>query len=82
MSLGGVIDTLDNPVVTNYTYGVTATGIKRRTIFKEFKTREEAEAYMHKLCAKYKLTVECTERDKHEAKYSNHAGVRFYINRI
>lgn len=63
-----------------HSYSVFATGIKCKD--KVFNTRKEAEAYMWDICHKYGITVECTEYDKHERKYSNHAGVRFYINRI
>lgn len=47
-----------------------------------FNTRKEAEIAMNEYCAKHGITIECTECDKHERKYSNHDGVRFYINRI
>lgn len=56
----------------------TGTGLKEKT----FNTRKEAEAEMNRYCASKGIVVECTECDKHERKYSNHAGVRFYINRI
>lgn len=61
-------------------YSVFATGIKCRA--RMFDTRVEAEEYMWKVCNKYGVHVECSECDKHERKYSNHNGVRFYINRI
>ena len=47
-----------------------------------FNTRKDAEAYMNEYCAINRIKVECTECDKHQRKYSNHKGVRFYINRI
>lgn len=47
-----------------------------------YATREEANRAMYEHCAKYNIQVECTEYDKHERKYSNHHGVKFYINRI
>lgn len=47
-----------------------------------YSTRREAETAMHNYCNKHNITVECTEYDKHERKYSNHQGVRFYINRV
>lgn len=56
----------------------TGTGFKSRS----YSSRAEAEAAMYKYCLKHNIHLECTEYDKHERKYSNHAGVRFYINRI
>lgn len=66
---------------TMHKYFLFATGIKN---FKEktLETRKDAEAYMQKICSENGIRVECTEDDKHYKKYSNHAGVRFYINRI
>lgn len=49
---------------------------------KYFDTRREALDYMYKYCAKHSIHVELSENDKHEKKYSNHQGVRFYINRV
>ncbi len=49
---------------------------------RNYPSRKEAEAAMLAFCAKKGLNVECTERDRHERKYSNHMGVRFYINRV
>jgi hypothetical protein len=49
---------------------------------REFGTRRDAEAAMQRWCAKEGIQLECTECDKHERKYSNHKGVRFYINRV
>ena len=56
----------------------TGTSLKSQT----FNTRKDAEIAMNQYCAKHNIKVECTECDKHERKYSNHNGVRFYINRI
>lgn len=64
-----------------HTYYVYSSG----TDFKgqEFETRLEAEQAMWEYCLKQGIkSLECTECDKHERKYSNHKGVRFYINRI
>ena len=47
-----------------------------------YPTRLSAELAMRDFCVKNNLEVECTENDKHCKKYSNHAGIRFYINRI
>jgi len=49
---------------------------------KYYDTRNDATCAMYNYCAKHGLTVECTEYDKHERKYSNHKGVKFYINRV
>ena len=47
-----------------------------------YNTRKDAEIAMNQYCMKHGIVVECTEYDKHERKYSNHAGIRFYINRV
>lgn len=48
-----------------------------------YDTRCEAEQAMYDFCELNHIHgLECTEYDKHERKYSNHNGVRFYINRI
>ena len=49
---------------------------------KYYNTRKEAEIAMQNYCISHNIIVECTEYDKHERKYSNHNGVRFYINRV
>lgn len=64
----------------NHKYLLFCTGAKCKT--KEYDTRLEAEIAMHNWCNKNGVVVECTERDKHQRKYSNHQGIRFYINRI
>lgn len=69
-----------NDYFPRHHYSVFVTGIKCKK--KLFDTRQEAESYMWECCSKFGITVECTECDKHERKYSNHCGVRFYINRI
>lgn len=61
-------------------YCLSSTGTSMKDQF--FDTRLEAEIAMNQYCAKNGITVECTECDKHERKYSNHNGIRFYINRI
>ena len=61
-------------------YLLSATGLNVKD--KVFNTRKEAEVAMHELCSKYNLQIECSEYDKHYRKYTNHNGVRFYINRI
>lgn len=62
-------------------YFISVTGLDAKS--KTFNTRKEAEIYMHYLCDKFNVSgIECVEYDKHERKYSNHCGVRFYINRV
>lgn len=61
-------------------YYVFSTGTTLKN--KLFDTRKEAEVYMYNYCNKNGIQLECTECDKHERKYSNHNGVRFYINRV
>ena len=56
----------------------TGTNLKARY----YDTRKEAEIAMNMYCRKHNITVECTEYDKHERKYSDHHGIRFYINRV
>lgn len=67
-----------NGNVHQYYLYSTGTGLKPNTFY----TRKAAEIAMQEYCAKHGISVECTECDKHERKYSNHNGVRFYINRI
>ena len=69
-----------NNVPQSHRYYVhsTGTGLKDRS----FDTRREAEIYMQNYCAAAGINLECTELDRHERLYSNHNGVRFYINRI
>lgn len=70
-----------------HAYYVYATGDFNFKKFKpkSFYSRREAEIYMQEVCYKNKLdpqAFECSECDKHEKKYTDHAGHRFYINRI
>ncbi len=60
-------------------YYVFASGTKFKA--RAFDSRQEAEQAMYDYCSKHNIRVECTEYDKHERKYSNHNGIRFYINR-
>ena len=64
--------------IHQYYLSSTGTGLKDSV----YNTRKDAEIAMNQYCAKHGIKVECTECDKHERKYSNHNGVRFYINRI
>lgn len=56
----------------------SGTGFKAR----EFGTRKEAEGAMESYCSARGISVECVECDRHERKYSDHKGARFYINRV
>jgi len=56
----------------------SGTGLKPKL----YNTRLDAEKAMNNYCVKNGIVVECTENDKHLKKYSNHKGVRFYINRV
>lgn len=67
-------------LVPNHKYYVCASGINFKA--KSFKTRLDAEIAMREFCSRHNITLECVEFDKHERKYSNHSGIRFYINRI
>lgn len=64
---------------THY-YNVFSSGTDLKQ--KQFRTRKEAEIYMNDYCAQHGIKLECRECDKHERVYTNHNGVRFYINRI
>lgn len=66
--------------MNNHRYNLYASGIKFRS--KEFDSRKEAEIKMNEICNKLNINVDCTEYDKHERVYSNHNGIKFYINRI
>lgn len=68
----------DLPRAHQYYLHSTGTGLNDKT----FNSRLDAEIYMNQFCIKNNIKIECTEYDKHERKYSNHNGVRFYINRI
>lgn len=61
-------------------YYVFSTGTNLKD--KYFRTRQDAENYMNDYCYRHNIRLECTECDKHERKYSNHNGIRFYINRV
>jgi len=61
-------------------YYLYSTGTQLKN--KYYNTRKEAEIAMNSYCLKNNIDIECTECDKHERKYSNHKGIRFYINRV
>ena len=70
-----------NGVILNqHYYYVYSTGTNYKP--KQYNSRQEAESSMYKYCNKNGIILECSERDKHERKYTNHKGVRFYINRV
>ena len=69
---------LFSPQKHQYYLYSTGTDLKN----KYYDTRKDAEGVMRAYCVKHGITVECTECDKHQRKYSNHKGVRFYINRV
>lgn len=56
----------------------TGTGLKA----KYYDTRSAAEQAMYQYCADNGIHIECSEYDKHERKFTNHNGIRFYINRV
>lgn len=66
--------------VKSHRYYVFATGTKFKARY--FETREAANEAMYEYCARHNINVECREYDKHERVYTNHNGVRFYINRV
>lgn len=66
--------------LNNHSYYLFSTGTHLKS--KEYATRKDAEIAMNNYCVLHNIIVECTENDKHRRKYSNHCGVRFYINRI
>ena len=71
---------VENYIPATHKYYIFSTGTRLKS--KYFDTRREALDYMYKYCAKHSIHVELSENDKHEKKYSNHQGVRFYINRV
>jgi hypothetical protein len=71
---------LDSLYPSAHQYYVYSTGTDLKNRY--FNTRKDAEVYMYNYCNKNGILLECTECDKHERKYSNHNGIRFYINRV
>lgn len=72
------LDNVFYPKYHRYYLFSTGTSLKARY----FDTRKAALDAMYKYCDAHNIHVELTEDDKHEKKYSNHNGVRFYINRV
>lgn len=70
----------DNLFNAGHSYYLFSTGTNFKG--KTFSSRAEAESFMKAYCAKNNISIELTEDDKHEKKYSDHKGVRFYINRV
>lgn len=66
--------------LTKHHYYLFSTGTKMKG--KYFNTRSDAEEAMYKYCNDNGIHIECSEYDKHERKYTNHNGIRFYINRV
>ena len=56
----------------------TGTSLKARY----YDTRFNAEKAMTEYCSRHGIQIECSEYDKHQRKYTNHKGIRFYINRV
>ena len=71
---------LFNKAPQTHQYYLFSTGTTLKNGY--YNTRKDAEIAMNQYCVKHSIVVECTEYDKHERKYSNHAGIRFYINRV
>jgi len=67
-------------LTAQHKYILCCTGTKFKD--KVFGTRLDAEIAMYGYCAKHGIRIECSECNKHERKYTNHNGIRFYINRI
>lgn len=65
-------------LIHRYYLATTGTDMKEEI----YPTRKSAEAAMREYCVRHGIVIECSEFDKHERKYTNHKGVRFYINRI
>jgi len=68
------------PELHTHRYYLFSTGTKLKA--KYYETRHAAEEAMYAYCNKYGIKIECSEYDKHERKYTNHNGIRFYINRV
>lgn len=62
-----------------YRYYLFSTGTNLKGRY--YATRSEAEEAMYEYCNDNGIKIECSECDKHERKYTNHKGIRFYINR-
>lgn len=69
-----------SPILLTHSYYMFCSGIKGPSGY--YATRRDAEDAMNSYCQAHGIKLECTERDRHERKYSDHHGVRFYINRV
>ena len=79
----GEIDMFEDLLLNSQSYHkyyLFSTGTTLKS--KYYNTRKEAEIAMYDYCRSHNIVIECTEYDKHERKYSNHNGIRFYINRV
>ena len=61
-------------------YTVSVVGLSGRHN-KVFNNRNDANAYMYKLCGKFNLVINEIWNDKHEKTYHCSNGVTFYIHR-
>lgn len=73
-------ETIIMPQPRKHLYYLFSTGTNCKNGY--YTSREEATRTMFKYCADNNIKIECTEYDKHYRKYSNHNGIRFYINRV
>ena len=70
----------ENNLYSSHRYFLFSTGTSLKG--KYFNTQEEALNAMYKYCQKNDIQVEVTEDDYFGKKFSNHNGVRFYINKV
>lgn len=63
-----------------FKYYLFSTGTKLKN--KYYNNQRDALDAMYKYCYKNNIELECTEDDIFGKKYSNHKGVRFYINKV
>lgn len=71
---------MDLFITTGEKYYLFSTG----TTFKAetFASYSKAEQAMYKFCNPRGIKLACTERDDFGSKFTNHNGVRFYLNRV
>jgi len=71
---------MDLFITTGSKYYLFSTG----TTFKAetYATFSDAERAMHAFCNPRGIKLECTERDEFGSKFTNHKGIRFYLNRV
>jgi len=61
-------------------YYLFSTGTKFKARF--FDSKQDALNAMYKYCDKYGIHLEVSEDDVFGVKYTNHAGCRFYLNKV